>query len=111
MTKKWNLAELNAASPCAWCRVTDLLLHNGGIHSGCGLSSLLWLSLAISQLLSAQVQNEATIVLAWVVLAALIASMAAAFPLLRWCASFLLTMLRAGKDYHVLFGVYAWRQV
>ena len=53
----------------------------------------MWLGLAIGQLLEASIQNTATIVLAWVVLTALIASITAAFPLLRWCAPMLTAVL------------------
>ena len=72
-------------SPVQCCRVTDLLLQIGGIHSGAGASSILWVGLAIGQQLShVSGKSLAAILLAWLIMALLLITMAAAYPELRW---------------------------
>ena len=62
---------------------TDLLLHIGGLHSGCGISSLMWLGLTIAHLiqhLDMKVTTPLVVSMAWVVMALLIVTNFAAFP-------------------------------
>lgn len=61
--------------------VTDLLLHIGGVHSGCGMSSVLWLGLAIARLLqNPQLTTAAQISIACIILILLLLACLTAFP-------------------------------
>lgn len=66
---------------------TDLLLHIGGLHSGCGVSSLMWLGLTMAHLqqhLHLKITTATVVSIGWVVMGLLLLTCLAAFPVLRW---------------------------
>uniref|UniRef100_A0A0D9V2V5 Uncharacterized protein n=1 Tax=Leersia perrieri TaxID=77586 RepID=A0A0D9V2V5_9ORYZ len=68
-----------AAKTC----VTALLQSLGGVHSGCGMSSVAWLSYALALARARRDTDTETVAVASAILALLALSCAAAFPLVR----------------------------